>query len=129
MTKRLLNGVHRLRRPSRTIASLQRALRLRGRLHLGVMRRFELTDAHWEQIVPLLPPQTPRRGWSAQDHRRDLNGMLRFPRIAAPPKEPACVLRPCEDGIGPMYRWRKAGVFDRVLQLTQTCTDIRGDLD
>ncbi|TXM68229.1 transposase, partial [Methylobacterium sp. WL69] len=24
------------------------------------MRRYELTDAQWEQIAPLLPPQKPR---------------------------------------------------------------------
>ncbi|MCJ2079697.1 IS5/IS1182 family transposase, partial [Methylobacterium sp. J-090] len=26
------------------------------------MRRYELTDAQWEQIAPLLPPQKPRTG-------------------------------------------------------------------
>ncbi|WP_288581931.1 hypothetical protein, partial [uncultured Methylobacterium sp.] len=27
--------------------------------HVIGMRRFELTDAQWEQIAPLLPPQKP----------------------------------------------------------------------
>jgi transposase len=28
------------------------------------MRRFELTDAQWEQVAPLLPPQKLRTGLS-----------------------------------------------------------------
>jgi hypothetical protein len=40
------------------------------------MRRFELTDARWERIAPLLPPQKPRTGRPAEDHRQVLNGML-----------------------------------------------------
>ncbi|WP_157861906.1 transposase, partial [Methylobacterium sp. Leaf361] len=40
------------------------------------MRRFELTDAQWEQIAPLLPAQKPRTGRPAEDHRQVLNGML-----------------------------------------------------
>lgn len=36
-------------------ASLQRVHRFGGRPHVIWMRRFELTDAQWEQIAPLLP--------------------------------------------------------------------------
>lgn len=43
---------------------------------MGLMRRFELTDAQWEQIAPLRPPQKPRTGRPAEDHRQVLNGML-----------------------------------------------------
>ena len=48
------------------------------------MRRFELTDAQWEQIAPLLPPQKPRTGRPAEDHRQVLDGMLWILRTGAP---------------------------------------------
>ena len=36
----------------------------------------ELTDAQWEKLRPLLPPQKPRTGRPAHDHRTVLNGIL-----------------------------------------------------
>ena len=36
----------------------------------------ELTDEHWEQLRPLLPPQKPRTGRPAVDHRLVVEGML-----------------------------------------------------
>jgi transposase len=44
------------------------AKRMRG-------RRYELTDAAWERIEPLLPRQGRRGKWA--DHRTTLNGMER----------------------------------------------------
>lgn len=48
---------------------LQRIHRWGDRFHVGGMRRYELTDAQWGQIAPLLPPQKPRTGRPAEDHR------------------------------------------------------------
>lgn len=52
--------------------------------HVGLMRRFELTDAQWEPIAPLLPPQKPRTGRLVEDHRQALNGMRRIRSRAHP---------------------------------------------
>lgn len=99
---------------------------LDGWAHVGLMRRFGLTDAKWEQSAPRLPPQKPHTGRLAEDHRHVLNGMLWILRTGAP----------CEDllarygAVGTVSSrfccWRKAGVFNPVLQAQ---ADARGDLD
>ncbi len=40
------------------------------------METQQLTDAQWERLHPLLPPQKPRTGRPAQDHRTILTGIL-----------------------------------------------------
>ncbi|MFB1484852.1 IS5/IS1182 family transposase, partial [Corallococcus sp. RDP092CA] len=37
------------------------------------MSRGELTDAQWERLAGLLPPQKPARGRPNKDHREVLN--------------------------------------------------------
>jgi hypothetical protein len=51
----------------------------------GGMTRNELTDAQWERLQPLLPPQRPRTGRPAQEHRRILNGKQSVIRIQDTP--------------------------------------------
>ncbi|MER2250015.1 IS5 family transposase [Methylorubrum podarium] len=92
-------------------------------------RRFELTDAQWEQIAPLLPPQKPRTGRPAEDHRQVLNGMLWILRTGAPWEDLPARYGAVGTVSSRFYRWRKAGVFDRVLQRLQAQADARGDLD
>lgn len=36
----------------------------------------DLTDAQWEKLKPLLPPQKAHTGRPAEDHRRIINGIL-----------------------------------------------------
>lgn len=108
---------------------LQRGHRLGDGPHDVEMRRYELTDAQWEQIAPLLPPQKPRTGRPAEDHRQVLNGMLWILRTGAPWAD-----LPARYGaVGTVsirfYRWRQTGVFDRVLRRLQAQADARGDLD
>ena len=100
-----------------------------GQAHVGLMRRFELTDAQWEQIAPLLPPQKPRTGRPAEDHRQVLNGMLWILRTGAPWEDLPARYGPVGTVSSRFYRWRKAGVFDRVLQRLQAQADARGELD
>src|SRR5687767_15968546 len=47
-------------------------------------RRYELTDAQWARLEPLLPPQKPRTGRPNDDHRRIVNGILWVLRTGAP---------------------------------------------
>jgi transposase len=103
--------------------------RLGGQAHVGLMRRFELTDAQWEQIAPLLPPQKPRTGRPAEDHRQVLNGMLWILRTGAPWEDLPARYGAVGTVSSRFYRWRKAGVFDRVLQRLQAQADARGDLN
>ncbi|TXM72138.1 IS5 family transposase, partial [Methylobacterium sp. WL69] len=93
------------------------------------MRRYELTDAQWEQIAPLLPPQKPRTGRPAEDHRQVLNGMLWILRTGAPWADLPARYGAVGTVSSRFYRWRKAGVFDRVLRCLQAQADARGELD
>src|SRR5690606_72750 len=43
----------------------------------------DLTNEEWERIAPLLPPQKPKVGRPASDHRRIVNGMLWVMRTGA----------------------------------------------
>jgi len=93
------------------------------------MRRYELTDAQWAQIAPLLPPQKPRTGRPAEDHRQVLNGMLWILRTGAPWADLPARYGAVGTVSSRFYRWRQAGVFDRVLRCLQAQADARGDLD
>ncbi|MFZ6019978.1 MAG: transposase [Chloroflexota bacterium] len=46
--------------------------------------RSQLTNEQWERIEPLLPPQKPKTGRPAQDHRTIPNGILWILRTGAP---------------------------------------------
>ena len=42
----------------------------------GALARGALTDAEWERVRPVLPPQQPRTGRRRHDHRTILSGIL-----------------------------------------------------
>ena len=48
------------------------------------METSELTDAQWDGLRPLLPPQRPPTGRPASDHRTVLNGILWVLRTGSP---------------------------------------------
>ena len=48
------------------------------------MDRGDLSDAEWELIGPLLPPERGRHARPAGDNRRYLNGMLHVLRVGCP---------------------------------------------
>jgi transposase len=94
-----------------------------------MIRRHELTDEEWDRLEPLLPPQKPKVGRPGGDLRRIVNGILWIDRTGAP-------WRDLPDRYGPVgtvssrfYRWRQAGVWDRVLAALQQQADQAGALD
>jgi transposase len=48
------------------------------------MNTSDVTDTPWGRLHPLLPPQTPRTGRPAKDHRTMLNGILWILRTDSP---------------------------------------------
>src|SRR3954452_1503409 len=48
------------------------------------MVREQLTDEQWARLEPLLPPQKPRTGRPAHDHRRIIEAILWLDRTGAP---------------------------------------------
>lgn len=89
----------------------------------------ELTDAQWQRLNPLLPPQKPRTGRPAHDHRRIVNGILWIHRTGAPWRDLPERYGPWQTVACRFYRWRTAGVWDRILAALQQQADSRGELD
>ena len=88
------------------------------------MTPYDLTDFEWGVIQPLLPSKP--RGVPRVDDRRVLNGIFWVLRTGAP-------WRALPENHGPyttcynrFVRWRKAGVFDRIMSAISAAYD--GDI-
>jgi len=93
------------------------------------MRRGELNDEQWERLQPLLPAQKPRTGRPNLDHRQVVNGILWILRTGAPWRD-----LPERYGKWPtvscrFYRWREAGIWDRVWAQLQSVADEQEQID
>ena len=93
------------------------------------MYRGDLTDAQWKRLAPLLPPQKPKTGRPAKDHRLIINGILWILRTGAPWRDLPERFGPWKTVVSRFYRWRITGVWDRVLAALQQQADAAGDLD
>lgn len=76
-------------------------------------RRYELTDGEWSVIEPLLPNKP--RGVPRVDDRRVLNGILWRFRTGSLWAEIPERYGPSTTCYNRFVRWRKAGVWDRLL--------------
>ena len=77
------------------------------------MARFDLTDFEWSVIQPLLPNKP--RGVARVDDRRVLNGIFWRSRTGAPWADIPELYGPHTTCVNRFNRWRKAGVWDRLL--------------
>jgi transposase len=75
-----------------------------------------LTEVRWAQLAPLLPPQKPRTGRPALEHRRILEGMLWVMHTGAPWREMPAAYGPWQTIYGRYQRWRKAGLWAQIVQ-------------
>jgi transposase len=93
------------------------------------MVRKEITDVQWEQLRPVLPPQKPKTGRPNNDHRIVLSGIVWILRTGAPWHDlPAC-FGSYKTVASRFYRWRKAGIWQRILKRLQQLRDQEGRLD
>jgi len=92
-------------------------------------RRHELTDAQWERLVPLLPPQRPHTGRPANDHRTVLNGIVWMLRTGAPWRDLPERYGSWKTVASRFRRWREAGVWDQILRTLQAEAAHDGTLD
>ena len=90
------------------------------------MNRHELTDRQWERLAPLLPPQRPKRGRPAHDHRRILNGIRWRLKTGAPWRDVPEQYGPWQTLYSRYRRWQQAGVWDRILAALQEEADAHG---
>jgi transposase len=77
------------------------------------MSRYDLTDFEWSVIQPLLPNKP--RGVPRVDDRRVLNGMFWVLRSGAPWADLPDRYGPRTTVYNRFNRWRKAGVWDRIM--------------
>ena len=88
------------------------------------MARFDLTDFEWSVIAPLLPNKV--RGVARVDDRRVLNGLFWRLRTGAPWADIPQRYGPHTTCVNRFNRWRKAGVWDRILTAVSKAYD--GDI-
>ncbi len=84
--------------------------------HRSATAPADLTEGQWRRLAPLLPRQKPPPGYPARDLRRMVAAMVWVERTG-------CSWRALPDRFGPWqdvysryYRWRKAGLWARILQ-------------
>ena len=92
------------------------------------MRRYELTDEQFEAIADLMPANG-RRGGQWNDHRTTLNGIFWVLHTGAQWREVPERYGPCQSVYDRFNRWRKDGMFDRILQRLQYRLDQQGRID
>ena len=93
------------------------------------MARGDLTDAQWERLAPLLPPQrSGKPGRPYEDHRQVLNGILWILRTGAPWRDLPDRYGPHQTCYDRFVRWRRAGLWERLLQTLHGQADAAGEL-
>jgi transposase len=93
------------------------------------MNRRDLTNEQWAKLQPLLPPRKPETGRPNEDHRRIINGILWILRTGAPWRDLPERYGPSGTVSSRFYRWRKAGIWDRIFAAVQQQADADGQLD
>ena len=88
---------------------------------MAQLRRYELTDAEWAIIDPLLPRKS--RGVARVDDRRVLNGIFWRLRSGAPWADIPERYGPATTCYNRFVRWRKAGVWDRLMDAITAAQD------
>ena len=94
-----------------------------------MVRRHELSEAQWERLRPLLPPQRPETGRPAKDHRSVVNAILWRLTTGVPWRDLPERYGAWQTVYSRFRRWQRAGVWERVLAALQAEADAKGELD
>jgi len=79
-----------------------------------------LTDALWERIGPLLPPQKPTTGRPATDHRLVVEGIVLVIRNGCSWRDLPERFGPWQTVVSRYRRWCQEGLWARILAILQT---------
>ena len=93
------------------------------------MQKSDLTDAQWEGLCSLLPPQKPSTGRPATDHRTVLDGILWIVHTGSPWRALPERYGSWKTGSSRFYRWQRADIWDQVLAGLRRQADPAGRLD
>jgi len=91
-------------------------------------RRHALSDAQWEALRPLLP-HNHRPGHPYKGHRLVLDGILWLLHTGAPWRDLPERFGPWKTAYGRFSRWRRSGLWDRLLTALQVRANDRGGID
>jgi transposase len=93
------------------------------------MTRYDLTEEQWVLVEPLLPPQKPRTGRPARNHREVVNGILWIARTGAPWRDLPESYGPWQTVYSRLRRWSREGIWQRVFDALLAEAQRRQDLD
>lgn len=93
------------------------------------MKRHALTDEQWELVRPFIPVKAARTGRPARDPRLMLDGTFWILATGAPWRDLPDRFGPCKTVHRYFSQWRKAGVFDRIIDALQVKLDDKGYID
>lgn len=93
------------------------------------MNRGDLTNEQWEKLEPFLPPRKPHTGRTNNEPRTIINGILWILGTGAPWDDLPKRYGPRGTVSSRYYRWRKAGIWDRLFEAVQQQADAEGRLD
>jgi transposase len=93
------------------------------------MKRHELTDEQWELLEPLVPQSTAKTGRPPKDRRLMLDGVFWSLITGAPWRDLPDRFGPWQTVYGHFSKWRRGGVFARIIEALQVKLDERGLID
>ena len=97
------------------------------------MNRGDLTDAQWDRLHPLLPPQRHGKGTKGGrpniDHRQIINGILWILRTGAPWEDLPARYGKRSTVSTRYYRWIEQGIWERIYDAVKADADAAGELD
>lgn len=93
------------------------------------MRRHELSDEQWNLISELMPPTSRRGGGRWRDHRQVVNGLFWRLCTGAQWRDLPGRYGPWQTVYERFARWRREGIFDRVLDRLRLRLDVEGRID
>ena len=93
------------------------------------MKRHELTDEQWALVEPLIPESTALTGRPARDRRTLLNGIFWILCTGVPWRDLHERFGPWQTVYHHFAKWRRDGVFARILDALQIRLDQKGLLD
>jgi transposase len=92
------------------------------------MRRYEITDDQWELILDIFPPLIGK-GRPFRDHRNMVNACFWILNTGSPWRDLPERFGPWQTAFNRFNRWRKDGMFVRILERLQMHLDSEGRID
>lgn len=93
------------------------------------MKRHALTDEQWELVEPFFPKSTAKTGRPARDRRTLLDAAFWVLATGAAWRDLPERFGPWQSAYHHFNRWRKTGVFARVIEALQIRLDKEGLID